>query len=436
MSTIYLKSTFEAPSDAVKAAAADGKLVIVEQPELTADRLLAHKGLITGNQLDQNAMVLLRDALAAFLDAGGRWFFNGHMVRPLVEGLGQYQPIQTPSRADFDLSSINAHPLFAGIEFSRLETNKGVAGFYGRGCNPLPEGAVAINGLGPARVPVDWVWARPRGGRIFSHSGNDLGSIGLEWNLAGELTRRIIDWTQGGACLDPWPAAPAMPAAHLPLAEAEPYGGMRMSTRTGRRIVAPSSGTYYHIRSLEGPRYTGIFDVICAPEQLGDILRPDDLLWVPCRTPAQRMIAQKGVIARHLYAGGTVVALGESRSDLWLPHVAFTGTPTNWWWWLDPAADLGVRVTEAAASHPLMAGIGDKQASWHLHGWFVPPDGATVLARDGEGRAILYEDKVSTRGTMIISSLDPMFHHGSHFMPATTGFLDRFVLNLKAFADV
>ena len=95
-----------------------------------------------------------------------------------------------------------------------------------------------------------------------------------------------------------------------------------------------------------------------------------------------------------------------------------------------------VRVTEAAAAHPLMQNIGDGQVTWHLHGWFVPPEGATVLARDGEGRPILYEDRVSTPGTMILSSLDPMFHHGSHFMPATTRFLDRFVPNLKAYAHV
>ncbi|MCQ1853513.1 hypothetical protein [Neorhizobium galegae] len=436
MNTIYLKSEHEGPSEAVKAAAAEGAVMIVEQPDLTAEMLLAHKGLITGNQLDQNAMLLMRGALAAFLDVGGRWFFNGHMVRPLADGMSQYRPIEAPKRADFDLSSVNPHPLFSGIDLLMLETNKGVAGFYGRGCNPLPEGAVAVNGLGAAQVPVDWVWARPRGGRIFSHAGNDLGSMGLEWNLSGELTRRIIDWTRGGACFDPWPSAPASPAADLPLAASETYGGMRMSSRTGRRIVAPSSGTYYNIRSLEGPRYTEIFDIICAPEQLGDILRPGDILWVPCRTPAQRMIAQKDLVARHLAGGGTVVALGESRSDLWLPKVDFSGTPTNWWWWLDPAADLGVRVTEAAASYPLMAGIGRRQATWHLHGWFVPPDGATVLVRDGEGRAILYEDKVSTKGTMILSSLDPMFHHGSHFMPATTLFLDHFVPNVKAFANV
>lgn len=436
MSTIYVKSAYGKASPGIVEAAARGEAVIVEQSDLTAEMLGAHRGLITGQQLDQDAMLRLKPALEAFLDRGGRWFFNGHMVRPLVDGMAQYRSIAEPKRADFDLSAVNPHPIHDGIDLNKLETNRGVAGFYGRGCNPLPEGAVAVNGLGAARVPVDWVWARPKGGRIFSHSGNDLAGMGLEWGLAPELSARILAWTNGGPCLDPWPGNPARPAEVLPLSEPETYRGLRTSSRSDRRIVAPSSGTYYNIRSLEGPRYTAAFDVICTPEQLGDVLRPDDILWVPCRTPAQRMIDQKDVFARHLQAGGTVVALGESRSDLWLPVVDFTETETNWWWWLDPSADLGVRVSEAAAAHPLMAGIGDREVTWHLHGWFVPPEGATVLARDGEGRAILYEDRVSTPGTMILSSLDPMFHHGSHFMPATTRFLDRFVPNLKAYANV
>jgi len=433
MSVIYLQSAYEGPSETVRQTAIGGKVQIVRQADLTPDILLAHKGLITSNQLDQNAMLAMKDALAAFLDAGGRWFFNGHMLRPLVDGMAQYRPIAKPKRSDLDLISVKAHPVFDGIELKKLETNRGVAGFYGRGCNPLPEGAVTVNGLGEARVPVDWVWARPGGGRIFSHAGNDLGSIGLEWNLAPELTRRIIDWAGGGACLDPWPDAAARSGNDLPLAEAERYAGGRACAAAGKRIVAPSSGTYYHIRSLEGPRYTEAFDVICAPEALADTLRPEDVLWVPCRTPAHRMIALRDAVEHHLQAGGTVVALGESRSDLWLPGIQFTTTPTNWWWWLDPAADLGVSI--AMPDHPLMASMDKKDVTWHLHGWFVPPEGAKVLATDAEDRPILYEDTVSTPGRMIVSSLDPMFHHGSHFMPATTRFLDRFIPNLRTYLD-
>lgn len=431
MTTLYLKSSYDGPSATVQTAALRGEVTIVEQHRLTAEILLAHQGLVTGQQLDQDAMLQLKPALEAFLDQGGRWFFNGHVVRPLVNGLRQYQPIAQPRRASFDLTTVNPHPLFDRLDLKQLETNKGVAGFYGRGCNPMPDGAVAINGLGASQVPVDWVWARPGGGRILSHSGNDLGSMGLEWGLAPELTSRILAWTNGGACLDPWPTAPKKPAAILPLDEPENYAGWHGRTTPGRRLVTPSSGNYYHIRSLEGPGYGKEFDVVCPPEQLGEVLRPDDVLWVPCRTPAQRMIAQKPVITRHLQAGGTVVALGESRSDLWLPSIWFTETPTNWWWWLDPQADLGVRAV--ATDHPLLQNMGDRTLTWHLHGWFIPPQGADVLARDGEGRAIFYIDDVSTPGRMIISSLDPMFHHGSHFMPATTRFLDQFIPNLKAF---
>ncbi|WP_246750657.1 hypothetical protein [Martelella lutilitoris] len=83
----------------------------------------------------------------------------------------------------------------------------------------------------------------------------------------------------------------------------------------------------------------------------------------------------------------------------------------------------------------MMRHIGKQDVTWHLHGWFTPPEGAPVLARDGEGRAILYMDTISTAGTMVISSLDPMFHHGSRFMPATTRFLDRFAPNLRACAN-
>ncbi|WP_245432656.1 MULTISPECIES: hypothetical protein [unclassified Rhizobium] len=143
------------------------------------------------------------------------------------------------------------------------------------------------------------------------------------------------------------------------------------------------------------------------------------------------MMPQRQVVADHLEAGGTVVALGESRSDLWLPFIDFTETPTNWWWWRDPKADLGVSIV--APDHPLMRGMVKEDVTWHLHGWFQPPEGAEVLLTDAEGRAILYVDDVSTPGRMILSTLDPMFHHGSHFMPATTRFLDRFVPNLKAY---
>lgn len=191
-------------------------------------------------------------------------------------------------------------------------------------------------------------------------------------------------------------------------------------------ILAIHPGAYYHIESLEAPRYAAYFDRLCRPEDLAamDLSRFETIL-VPCRTPADRMLPHAGRLLSFLDQGGTVIATGESHSELFLPGITFTEQPTNWWWWLEPGADLGVRI--AAPDHALFSHLSQSDLTWHLHGWFDPPDDVEVLAVNGVGKPILYIDEVTTKGRMIITSLDPFFHHGSHFMPATTRFLDGFL---------
>jgi len=191
-------------------------------------------------------------------------------------------------------------------------------------------------------------------------------------------------------------------------------------------ILAIHPGAYYHIESFESPRYAHYFDALVRPEDLGSVRLEDyAVVLVPCWTPAERMIPHKDRLARYLDAGGTVIATGESHSHTFLPGIKFTPQPTNFWWWLTPGADLGVRITKP--EHSLFERLAQRDVTWHLHGWFDVPAGAEVLAVNGEGKPILYIDEVTTRGRMIITSLDPFFHHGSHFMPATTRFLDGFL---------
>ncbi len=196
-------------------------------------------------------------------------------------------------------------------------------------------------------------------------------------------------------------------------------------------LLAVHPGAAYHIESLEGPRYRRFFRHLARPEELGGIdLAAFDTVLVPCRTPADRMMPHRRQLEAFLAGGGTVVATGESDSELWLPGIAFTPQPTNWWWWLDPKGDLGVRIADP--DHPLIARLGPAGVTWHLHGTFVTAPGAEILVADTEGRAVLYIDEVTTAGRMIITSLDPFYHHGSHFMPATTRFLDGFLPWLTA----
>jgi hypothetical protein len=191
-------------------------------------------------------------------------------------------------------------------------------------------------------------------------------------------------------------------------------------------ILAINGGAAAQIESLQAPRYRHYFDRLVRPEDLENTnIDAFDAVLVPCRTPAHRMTPHAKQLLSYLDQGGTVVAMGECHSHLWLPNIKFTPVETNFWWWLESGSDLGVTIT--ADDHPLFKKVGPRDVAWHLHGYFEAPQDAEVLLANKEGRPILYFDEATTRGRMIINSLDPFFHHGHHFMPATTRFLDGFL---------
>jgi hypothetical protein len=191
------------------------------------------------------------------------------------------------------------------------------------------------------------------------------------------------------------------------------------------RLLAINAGAAYQIEAVEG-RYRFFFDAAIPPEEIGSTdLSAFDAVIALCRTPAFRMEPHRDRLRRYLDGGGTVIAMGECHSERWLPGISFEPCETNFWWWLEPGGDLGTRI--ARPEHALFRRLGEADIRWHLHGFFEPPAGAEVLAVGPGERPILYVDEVTTGGRMVVTSLDPFFHHGHHFMPATTRFLDGFM---------
>lgn len=174
-----------------------GTVCPVREMALTEAHFATATGLITSTHLDQIGFQHFAGAVKALLDRGGRWILNGHILRPILPELSVFQPIAAPKRADFEQSRLYDHPVFAGLDQKALETNRGVAGFYGRGHNPPPEGARIINALGAARTPVDWVWARPQGGEVLCHAGNEFWACGDDADLKQELADRAVAWVNG-----------------------------------------------------------------------------------------------------------------------------------------------------------------------------------------------------------------------------------------------
>jgi len=194
MNVLYVHSHYGMTEPLVGEAVAAGKVRLVRERELSARHFAEAAGLITTIHLDQIGFLRHAACVQALLDRGGRWVFNGHMLRALVPGLGAYVPLAKPRRADYALTRLVEHPVFAGIDQRTLEENRGVAGFYGRGHNPLPPDATAFNGLGPGLLPIDWDWALPGGGRILSHAGNEFWGSGDDDATKQLLADRAVAW--------------------------------------------------------------------------------------------------------------------------------------------------------------------------------------------------------------------------------------------------
>ncbi|CAB3860861.1 MULTISPECIES: hypothetical protein [Achromobacter] len=201
-------------------------------------------------------------------------------------------------------------------------------------------------------------------------------------------------------------------------------------TRRTPLIAALDAGTYYHDRTFQTPDLAPYFGRRIYLPELDDAALADcDALIVSCRTHPDLLVAQRARFARFLAAGKTLVAMGETASHRWLDGVQWTDCEVNFWWWKTPGADSGLRV--ARPEHPLFSYLTLADATWHQHGTFTPPPGAVSLIDKAGAGSVLYEDTRSTPGRLIVTSLDPMYHHGSYFMPAASRFLRGFLPWLK-----
>ena len=198
-----------------------------------------------------------------------------------------------------------------------------------------------------------------------------------------------------------------------------------------RRFVAVYGGSSAHHRALHEPKYARwLAGTVYLPELAEADLSAYDGVIVPERLHAGLQQAGRPRLLETLDRGGTVVLFGDQtvyaeQPQGWLPGVDWEHRPTNYWWWRERGATSGLRAHRR--KHPLWGHLTLEDATWHQHGVFHPPPGADVLISTDDGAAVLYIDEVTTPGRLVVTSLDPMSHFGSYFMPATERFLDGFL---------
>ncbi|MCS6801823.1 MAG: hypothetical protein NZ773_07765 [Dehalococcoidia bacterium] len=198
-------------------------------------------------------------------------------------------------------------------------------------------------------------------------------------------------------------------------------------------IAAVYGGSAQHHRSLTEPKYRRWLDrLIYLPELPDDPLDGVAALLIPERLHLGFLHRAAPRVLALLERGGTVVAFGEQPRP-YLPGVRWEHRPTNFWWWREPGGRSGLVVTRP--DYSLFRYLTERDVTWHFHGVLRPPAGAEVVIASEDGGAIFYDDTVSTNGRLIVTTLDPMFHFGGYFMPATERFLDGFFPWLAALLD-
>lgn len=192
---LYVQNSFGGPPPSLLRVA--GHMIDIYQ-QYDTERLewSGYDAVYVSMSADQIHLNEMSGKLSAYLDGGGTIVINGHVTRPFLPELQRYQPMEKRGMAELVIHRENEHPMFATVTAAQLTLRKGVAGFYGRGSNPAPEGALVIHSVGPDHVAVDWIYERPGGGRIFVHSGVELLAVlmleGPEQGIP--VIQGIFDW--------------------------------------------------------------------------------------------------------------------------------------------------------------------------------------------------------------------------------------------------
>lgn len=377
--------------------------------------------LVIGPTADQEHLARHRHVVERFLDGGGVLHFGGQLHRDWLPGASAFVALPRPGLAAYRVAQVARHPVFDGVEAQDLTFRRGVAGFFARGHHPPPDGAEVLVRLAGGE-PVTYVDRVSTRGTILVHASGDLLGLGEHNGTGARVPDQLVAWAreEAAARRAGAPAGTAPPALPPP--------PVRDPDRPLHGVAAAYGGCAPHHRALTVAKYarhvTG--GLVYLPDLADTDLTGLDALILPERMHRRRLTDAAPRILELLDAGGTVVAFaGGEPVPEFLPGVRWEHRPTNYWWWLDPGAALELRTP--SPGHALFEHLTLRDCTWHYHGALDPPPGAEVLVTLPTGEALLYVDRQSTEGTLVVATLDPLHHFGSHFMPATERFLDGFL---------
>ncbi len=201
------------------------------------------------------------------------------------------------------------------------------------------------------------------------------------------------------------------------------------------KIIALHSGTYYNLASLfKGVFVKYLYKTAYLAQLKADELNDGDILLVSDSLVPRHLILHKEIFRNFLKSGRTLVVCGRNDPELWLDGVEFVDLPFDFWWWLDKNKN-DIQICQDDENHELFNYIKFQNLLWHFHGGYKKLKGAkSAIKSKLNDEVSIYQECEFGGGRLILTSLDPFFHHGCYFMPNASkfgeGLLNR-LLGLK-----
>ena len=197
-----------------------------------------------------------------------------------------------------------------------------------------------------------------------------------------------------------------------------------------RKIAVIYGGSSQNSRTYKTSEFSQYIDQLIPIRQFAATsLDEFDVLIIPSQIHTRLLDENVEKIYEFANSGKVVVTMGPQHRE-WLPGHNWEFRPTNFWWWTEPGADSGLRLPGEA--HDLFRNyLTLADATWHQHGVYWPTEGCETLVSTVDGGSVFYIDRVNTAGVWVNTTLDPDYHFGSYFMPATERFLRGFLPWLK-----
>ena len=167
---------------------------VIDQYDFADFDLTPYKCIVVHDFVDQVYLERHSKKIENYLNDRNIIIWGGHLIREWLPGCPIFTPKMINSFSDYEISFVQEHPVFEGVNTNEMTYNKGVAGFFARGSHtPVPEGAEVLLTL-PDEAHITYIDRHTTKGTIFAHAGRDLFAQRMQKKSTDRISSQLLAW--------------------------------------------------------------------------------------------------------------------------------------------------------------------------------------------------------------------------------------------------